>query len=93
VLQSPLASLNPAMRTGAQLAEAWKAHRSGTGREAKAAVRRALVRVGLPDSEEFQRRYPAHISVGQAQRVLIAIAVTHSPILVIADERPAPSMH
>lgn len=73
VLRSPLASLNRAMRVGARLAEAWKAHRSGFDREVKAAVRRVLVRVGLPDSEEFRRRYPAHVSAGQAPRVLIAI--------------------
>jgi ABC-type dipeptide/oligopeptide/nickel transport system ATPase component len=86
VLQSPLASLNPALRIGAQLAEAWKAHAKGTRMELAAAVSQALARVGLPHDEEFRRRYPSQISVGQAQRVLVAIAVMHSPSLVIADE-------
>jgi ABC-type dipeptide/oligopeptide/nickel transport system ATPase component len=86
VLQSPLASLNPALRVGTQLGEAWRAHARGTSSERSAAVCRALLRVGLPDDQEFRRRYPSQISVGQAQRVLIAIAVMHSPSLLIADE-------
>ena len=44
------------------------------------------MRVGLPHDEEFRRRYPSQISVGQAQRVLIAIAVMHNPALLVADE-------
>ena len=86
VLQSPLASLNPALRIGTQLAEAWKAHARGTSGALNAAVCSALTRVGLSQDMEFRRRYPAQISVGQAQRVLIAIAVMHSPALLIADE-------
>lgn len=86
VLQSPLASLNPALRIRTQLSEAWRAHAMGSSGERKEAVVRSLVGVGLPKDEEFQRRYPSQISVGQAQRVLIAIAVMHSPLLLIADE-------
>ncbi|MGA9564573.1 MAG: ABC transporter ATP-binding protein, partial [Candidatus Korobacteraceae bacterium] len=86
VSQSPLASLNPSLRIGTQLGEAWRAHAKGDRGERGNAVARSLTRVGLPDDEEFQRRYPSQISVGQAQRVLIAIAVMHSPPLLIADE-------
>ena len=86
VLQSPLASLNPALRIGTQLGEAWGAHANGNARDRRNAVARALARVGLPHDEEFQRRYSSQISVGQAQRVLIAMAVMHSPLLLIADE-------
>ena len=86
VLQSPLASLNPALRIGTQLAEAWKAHARGTSGALNEAVCSALARAGLSQDQEFRRRYPAQISVGQAQRVLIAIAVMHSPALLIADE-------
>ena len=86
VMQSPLASLNPALRIGKQLAEAWRAHASGSSHEQSLAVGHALQRVGLPCEEEFRRRYPSQISVGQAQRVLIAIATMHSPRLLIADE-------
>lgn len=86
VLQSPMSSLNPALRIGTQLAEAWGAHAKGTACELATAMDRALERVGLPTEPEFRRRYPSQISVGQAQRVLIAIAVMHSPALLIADE-------
>ena len=86
VLQSPLASLNPALRIGTQLAEAWSAHAQGTRSDRAAAIARALNSVGLPPDHEFRNRYPAQISVGQAQRVLIAMAIMHSPALLIADE-------
>ena len=87
VLQSPLASLNPALRIGTQMAEAWRAHKSGG--EAKLWKARALElfeRVSLPAEESFLDRYPRQLSVGQAQRVLIAMAVLHKPRLLIADE-------
>lgn len=85
VLQSPLASLNPALRIGTQMAESWRAHRS----DAKLWKPRALElfeRVSLPAEESFLDRYPRQLSVGQAQRVLIAMAVLHKPRLLIADE-------
>ena len=86
VLQSPLSSLNPALRIGTQLEEAWRAHASGSNGECRAAVVRALTSVCLPCEEEFLKRYPGQVSVGQAQRVLIAMAVLHGPALLIADE-------
>ena len=86
VLQSPMASLNPALRIEKQLAEAWMAHARGSRDELNDAVKNALLRVGLPCDADFRRRYPSQISVGQAQRVLIAMAVMHSPSLLIADE-------
>jgi ABC-type glutathione transport system ATPase component len=86
VLQSPMASLNPALRLGTQLEEAWRAHARRSRRDRMAAIERALARVGLPFDEEFRRRLSSQISVGQAQRVLIAMATIHSPALLIADE-------
>jgi len=86
VLQSPLSSLNPVLRIGTQMAEAWRAHRRGGRQECRNALLDALANVSLPPEEEFLRRYPAQISVGQAQRVLIAMAVLHRPTLLIADE-------
>jgi peptide/nickel transport system ATP-binding protein len=90
VLQSPLASLNPALRIGTQMAEAWRAHRSDAKRsEARLWKPRALElfeRVSLPAEESFLDRYPRQLSVGQAQRVLIAMAILHKPRLLIADE-------
>jgi ABC-type glutathione transport system ATPase component len=86
VLQSPMASLNPALRIGTQLEEAWRAHTRGNRYDRISAVEEALTRVGLPHAEEFRRRLSSQISVGQAQRALIAMATIHSPALLIADE-------
>ncbi len=86
VLQSPLSSLNPAMRLGAQLDEAWRVHARGSRDECRAAITTALTEVSLPADENFLRRYPDQVSVGQAQRVLIAMALIHRPALLIADE-------
>ena len=86
VLQSPLTSLNPALRIGTQLKEAWRAHASGTGDQCHAAISAALRSVSLPDDDEFLRRRPSQVSVGQGQRVIIAMAILHRPALLIADE-------
>jgi ABC-type dipeptide/oligopeptide/nickel transport system ATPase component len=86
VPQSALASLNPSLRIGTQFAEAWKAHHGAPRSPWKRRVLDMLDRVGLPGDEKFLRLYPRHLSVGQAQRVLIAIAVLHRPRLLIADE-------
>ncbi len=86
VLQSPLSSLNPALRIGTQLAEAWKAHASGSRAACRASLLEALSNVSLPSDDAFLKRFPSQLSVGQAQRVLIAMAILHRPALVIADE-------
>ena len=86
VLQSPLSSLNPALKIRTQLREAWRAHAAGSSAECEAVMRAALESVSLPSSEEFLRKYPSQMSVGQAQRVLIAMSVIHRPALLIADE-------
>jgi peptide/nickel transport system ATP-binding protein len=86
VLQSPLSSLNPALKIRTQLKEAWRAHASGAGTACDGAIGAALESVSLPSNEEFLRKYPSQMSVGQAQRVLIAMAVMHRPALLIADE-------
>ncbi len=86
VLQSPMSALNPALRIGVQLEEAWKVHRRSTCQECARAVTETLENVSLPAEPGFLRRYPAELSVGQAQRVLIGMAVLHRPALLIADE-------
>jgi peptide/nickel transport system ATP-binding protein len=86
VLQSPLTSLNPALRIGTQLREAWHAHARGTKQECSAALRAALRSVSLPDDDQFLTRRPSQLSVGQGQRVIIAMAILHRPALLIADE-------
>jgi len=86
VLQSPLSSLNPALKIRTQLRETWRAHASGTSSDCDRAIGSALNSVSLPSDDDFLRKYPAQMSVGQAQRVLIAMAVLHRPALLIADE-------
>jgi len=86
VLQSPLSSLNPALKIRTQLKEAWRAHASGSNEDCDHAIRTSLQSVSLPADDEFLRKYPSQMSVGQAQRVLIAMAVMHRPALLIADE-------
>jgi len=86
VPQSPLSALNPHLRIGAQLLEAWKAHESGPAEIGRARIREVLGSVCLPAEEPFLRRFPSELSVGQAQRVLIAMALLHRPALLIADE-------
>jgi ABC-type glutathione transport system ATPase component len=86
VLQSPLSSLNPALKIRTQLKEAWRAHASGTSADCASAIRASLLSVSLPSDDEFLRKHPSQMSVGQAQRVLIAMAVMHRPALLIADE-------
>lgn len=86
VLQSPLSSLNPALKIRTQLKETWRAHASGPATDCDRAIRQALESVSLPPTDEFLRKLPSQMSVGQAQRVLIAMAILHRPALLIADE-------
>lgn len=84
--QSPMTALNAAISIESHFSEAWKAH-SREGRIAlEARLRELLAEVQLPCDAEFLRRRPSQISVGQAQRVLIALALLHQPALIIADE-------
>jgi ABC-type dipeptide/oligopeptide/nickel transport system ATPase component len=86
VLQSPVAALNPALRIGAQMAEAWRAHDKKNARGWRDRALESCERVALPNAAELLERYPRQLSVGQAQRILIAMAILHRPRLLIADE-------
>lgn len=88
VLQSPLSSLNPALKIRTQLKEAWRAHsaKASAQSDCSQVIRRSLESVSLPSTDEFLAKYPSQMSIGQAQRVLIAMAVMHRPALLIADE-------
>lgn len=86
VLQSPLTALNPALSIGAQLQEAWKAHAHPKNRQGSAAIQSALHSVSLPSDNDFLLRRPSQLSLGQGQRVCIAMAILHRPALLLADE-------
>jgi peptide/nickel transport system ATP-binding protein len=86
VPQNPAAALNPALRLGAQLCEAWQAHSGAPWQRQEGRIQNLFHSVGLPWDRAFLRRFPGEISVGQAQRVLIMMALLHAPRLLIADE-------
>ena len=86
VLQSPTSSLNPALKISTQLYETWRAHKAGSRKECIPIFLELLRSLNLDADEKFLQRKPSQISVGQAQRVLIAMAILHHPALVIADE-------
>lgn len=86
VFQEPGTSLHPAIRIGAQIAEAVRCH-EGTGRrEAERRAEASLARAGLPDPAAAARARVHELSGGMRQRALIAMAVACRPSLIIADE-------
>jgi ABC-type glutathione transport system ATPase component len=86
VPQSPMTALNPAVSLRAHFEEAWRAHEPSR-KTLQPRLIQLLEEVQLPvNDESFLRRKPGQISVGQAQRVLIALALLHRPSILIADE-------
>ena len=86
VFQEAAAALNPVMRIGSQVAEALRVHRRMSRREAWDEAVRLLGLVALPEPERQARAYPHELSGGMKQRVMLAIALSCSPALLIADE-------
>lgn len=86
VPQSPMTALNSAISLRAHFDEAWSAHERRGGKELQSRLQEILGQVQLRSDREFLARRPAQISVGQAQRVMIALALLHRPDILIADE-------
>ena len=86
VYQEPMASLNPSMRIGEQLAEVLILHEGARKRDALARVAEMLASVRLPDPSRIMGAYPHQISGGQQQRCVIAMALLANPKLLLLDE-------
>ncbi|WP_417586129.1 dipeptide ABC transporter ATP-binding protein [Pararhodobacter oceanensis] len=86
IYQEPMASLNPAMKVGQQLAEVPVIHEGMPRAEALALARQVVADVRLPDPDRILNSYPHQLSGGQQQRIVIAMALMSKPALLILDE-------
>jgi len=86
IFQQPQSSLNPVMKVGPQIAESLMIHRDMDEKAAHARSLELMDMVGIPDAVRRYEAYPHELSGGMAQRVMIAIALSCEPELLIADE-------
>ncbi|MGE3874539.1 MAG: dipeptide ABC transporter ATP-binding protein [Parvibaculaceae bacterium] len=86
IYQEPMASLNPVMKVGRQLAEVPRFHEGLSHAEAMARAEAMLARVRLPDSRRIMASYPHQLSGGQQQRIVIAMALLANPKVLLLDE-------
>lgn len=86
IFQNPRVALNPIRRVGDQIADVLLQHGNVTRREAPKRAIEMLTRVRIPDPERRAKAYPFELSGGMCQRIMIAIALSCAPKLLIADE-------
>nr|HID60021.1 ABC transporter ATP-binding protein [Desulfobacterales bacterium] len=86
IFQEPMTSLNPVFTIGYQILEAIRLHQNCSRKEAEKIAQRMLEEVGIGDARGRLREYPHQISGGMRQRVMIAMALSCKPDLIIADE-------
>ena len=86
IFQEPMTSLNPVYTCGDQIEEAIAVHRDVSRREARDRAVEMLAQVGIPDAKRRSGEYPHQLSGGMRQRVMIAMALSTNPELLIADE-------
>ncbi len=86
IFQEPMSSLNPVFTCGAQIIEAIRQHRRVSAREARNQAIELLTKVGIPAPAQRVDEYPHQLSGGMRQRVMIAMALSCEPELLIADE-------
>jgi oligopeptide/dipeptide ABC transporter ATP-binding protein len=86
IFQEPMTSLNPVLSIGRQLTEAMRLHLELNAEAARARAVELLGLVGISEPERRLKQYPHHLSGGMRQRVMIAMAMSCEPELIIADE-------
>lgn len=86
IFQEPMTSLNPVFPVGEQIAESIRLHQGLSGDEALNEAKRMLELVRIPEAQAILSRYPHQLSGGMRQRVMIALAFSCEPELIIADE-------